>query len=135
MANYKYRDGLGSVGAYQASSRPYLSSSINVPAGGAVVQISFPSVTKFITVKNTIDPTATNVKMRVGFSELGIAASNYFILEQDESFSADWRVNAVFLRVDDVASVLNATASVIAGETSIGSGELVGNWSGSIGVG
>jgi flagellar hook-associated protein FlgK len=73
----------------------------------------------------------------VGFSENGVNAvenNNYYILENDESFSADWRVSAVYLRVDDAAGN-NATASVIAGETGIDSNELSHNWTGSIGVG
>ena len=125
---------MGSVGAYQASSRPFLSSSIGVTASGTpVVKISFPTVTKFITVKNTTATASATARMRVGFSENGIAGTNYFILENDESFSADWRVSAVYMRVD--AGSFNATASVIAGETGIDARELPHNWTGSIGVG
>ena len=78
-------------------------------------------------------PVALNTPMRVGFSENGIAGTNYFILENDESYSADWRVSAVYLRIDSGA--LNATASVIAGATGIDADDLLHNWSGSIGVG
>ena len=129
-----YQAGLGSVGQYQASSRPFLSSSIAVAASGApVIKVSFPTVTKFITIKNTGPAASDAASLRVGFSENGIAGTNYFILENDESYSADWRVSAVYLRVDSGA--VNATASVIAGETGIDSMELVHNWTGSTGVG
>jgi len=131
---FQYQSGLGSVGAYQASSRPFLSSSIAVlQSGTPVVKISFPTVTKFITVKNTGPVGSEEAVLRVGFSENGIAGTNYFILENDESFSADWRVSAVYMRVD--AGSFNATASVIAGETGIDARELPHNWTGSIGVG
>ena len=131
---YQNQPGLGSVGQYQASSRPFLSSSIAVVASGTpVVKVSFPTVTKFITVKNTGPVGSDAAVLRVGFSENGIAGTNYFILENDESYSADWRVSAVYLRVDSGA--VNATASVIAGETGIDSLDLVNNWSGSVGVG
>ena len=136
MANnyFQYKSGLGSVGAYQASSRPFLSSSIAVVASGTpVVKVSFPTVTKFLTIKNTGPLASDAATLRVGFSELGIAGTNYFILENDESYSADWRVSAVYLRVDSGAT--NATASVIAGETGIDSNDLLHNWSGSVGVG
>jgi len=130
--------GLGNVGSYQASSRPFLSSSIEVSASGfPVYRLGFPSVTKFITVKNTgpTDGTA-DATMRVGFSENGVNGvenNNWFLLENDESFSADWRVSAVYMRVHTGA--VNASASVIAGMTGIEANDLAANWSGSLGVG
>ena len=135
---FQYQAGLGSVGQYQSSTRPFLSSSIEILASGApVVKVSFPTVTKFITVKNTGPEDSDPAILRVGFSENGVNAvesNNYFVLENDESYSADWRVSAVYLRVDDAAGN-NATASVIAGETGIDSMELEHNWTGSTGVG
>ena len=42
---FKYTAGLGNAGSYMASSKPYLSSSINVASSGsAVVSVSFPNV-------------------------------------------------------------------------------------------
>jgi hypothetical protein len=133
---FQYKSGLGSVGAYQASSRPFLSSSINVIASGTpVVKVSFPTVTKFVTVKNTTDTTGSVVRLRVAFSENGLSdgGTNYFVLENEETYSADWRVAALYLRVESGAN--NATASVMAGETGIDALELPHNWSGSTGVG
>lgn len=135
---FDYRAGLGNVGSYQSSGKPFLSSSILLGSGSSVVKISFPNVTRFITIKN-IGPDQTNeVDMRVGFAENGINGlenNNYFILNNQESFSADWRVRDVYLRVDPTGGSLNATASVIAGLTTIGSDELPHNWTGSEGVG
>mgnify|MGYP003629095795 CR=1 FL=1 len=128
--------GLGNVGSYQASTRPFLSSSIEVSASGfPVYKFEFPSVTKFVTVKNT-SPATDPATLRVGFSENGVNGlenNNWFLLEDDESFSADWRVSAVYLRVHTGA--VNVTASVIAGMTGIDANDLAGNWSGSAGVG
>ena len=47
-----YRAGLGNVGSYQASAKPYLSSSIHVSSSGDIVRIDFPNVTRFVTIKN-----------------------------------------------------------------------------------
>ena len=130
--------GLGNVGSYQASSRPFLSSSIEVSASGfPVFKVQFPTVSKFVTVKNT-GPTdgSADAVMRVGFSDNGINGvenNNYFTLENDESYSGDWRVSAIYLRVDSGA--INVSASVIAGLTGIDSNDLAHNWSGSLGVG
>ena len=73
--------------------------------------------------------------MRVGFSEKGIANNNYFLLNNEESYSADWKLSAIYLRVHDLSGALNATASVIAGVTNISTLDLPNNWSGSTGVG
>lgn len=133
-----WTSGLGNVGSYQASSIPYLSSSLEILDSGAVFKISFPHVTRFVTVKNIGEEGLSDCLMRVGFSENGvndIPDSNYFLLNNQESYSADWRVTAIYLRVDDPLLTLNATASVIAGVTDILPQDLEWNWSGSIGVG
>ena len=132
------RAGLGNVGSYQSSAKPFLSSSIHVSASNDIVKIDFINVTRFITIKNTGPDQTDEAEIRVGFSENGVNGledNNYFTLNNQESFSADWRVNAVYLRVDPTGATTNATASVIAGLTTIASQELFHNWTGSQGVG
>ena len=73
--------------------------------------------------------------MRFGFSANGVKGvenNNYGILNNGESFEAEFKVVSVYLLSD---SVNNATASVIAGLTGIDNQRLVDNWSGSSGVG
>ena len=132
---FDYRAGLGNVGSYQASAKPFLSSSIDVPLNGNVVRIDFPNVTRFVTIKNTgPDDGSSDIKMRVGFSQNGVNGENYLTINNQESYSADCRVTSVYLKVDTIGS-FNATASVIGGMTAIDSVELTHNWSGSQGVG
>jgi len=132
---FDYRAGLGNVGSYQASAKPFLSSSINVSSSGDVVKISFPNVTRFITIKNTgPDDGSADIDMRVGFSQNGVNSENYLTVANQESYSADWRITSVFLKVH-TTSTSNATASIIAGMTAIDSLELQHNWTGSEGVG
>lgn len=132
---FDYRAGLGNVGSYQASAKPFLSSSINIPSSGDVVKISFPNVTRFITIKNTgPDDGSADIDMRVGFSQNGVNGENYLTVANQESYSADWRITSVFLKVH-TTSTSNATASIIAGMTAIDSLELQHNWTGSEGVG
>jgi len=138
MTTYRaWNSGIGNVGSYQASSIPYTTSSLAIAGSPSsdVVKISFPHVTRFVTIKNIGVEGATDCLLRVGFSEKGIANGNYFLLNNEESYSADWRVSALYLRVDNTSSVMNATASVIAGLTDIDPRDLEMNWSGSIGVG
>lgn len=132
---FDYRAGLGNVGSYQASAKPFLSSSIDVPLNGNVVRIDFPNVTRFVTIKNTgPDDGSSDINMRVGFSQNGVNGENYLTINNQESYSADWRVTSVYLKVDAIGS-FNATASIIGGMTAIDSIELKHNWTGSEGVG
>ena len=118
---------------------PFASSSITVPVNSAApLKISFPYVTKFVTVSN--ENTGANVQMRVGFSVFGVSGSgtNFFVLDNGESYTGDWRVEDIFLISN---STSQTSASVIAGLTSIPRGipalgaSSGNNWSGSVGVG
>mgnify|MGYP003154582551 CR=1 FL=1 len=149
MANNTYADqrfkfqsaGLGAVGQYQMSGIPFLSSSFLTPdileGPGNVLEMSFPYVTKFITVVN--EHSGSNVKLRVGFSAKGITGSgapsqngdNYFILDNGESYTGEFRVSTVFIASEGAV----CTASVIAGMTGIPADSLRTNWSGTSGVG
>ncbi len=136
MSNFRYTMGLGHVPSFQTSARPYLTSSLTVPAVSAEpIEISFETVSRFIIITNTLDGSATNVPLRFGFSADGVKGSinnNYAILNNGESFEADLKATKIFLLSN---SVNECTASVIAGLTGIGSRYLINNWSGSIGVG
>ena len=128
--------GLGSVPEYQLSAQPFVTSSLEIPASGSdVKRVNFPCVTRFVVITNTLDGSAPNVPMRVGFSEngvKGITDTNYFILNNGESFEAEFRVVDVFLMSD---TTLACSGSVVAGLTGIRADRLTGLWSGSLGVG
>jgi hypothetical protein len=135
--------GLGAVGQYQTSGIPFATASVNVASSyvasgdSNTLEISFPFVTKFVTVVN--DHSGSSAKLRVGFSALGITGSdggndtgtNYFILDNGESYTGEFRVSKLYLLGDTVPT----TASVIAGMTGIPSYKLQTNWSGTSGVG
>ena len=135
MAQYSNLDwqypGLSDVGSYQVSAIPFVTGNVTVVASGSsTTQITFPSVTKFVTVVN--ETTGTNSALRVGFSSNGVKGTNYFILDNGESYTGEWRVTSVYLMGN---STTGCTASVIAGVTNVPSTELSLNWSGSTGVG
>ena len=135
---FDYRAGLGNVGSYQSSAKPFLSASIEIPSNNNVIKIEFPNVTRFITIKNTGPDGSNEVDVRIGFSENGVngaSNNNWLLLNNQESYSADWRVKAVYMRIDPTGGSTNATASVIAGLTTIDQVELHHNWTGSQGVG
>ena len=137
MPQFVYSAGFNNVGSYQTSAEPFVTSSLTVPVLGTTpLEVSFPQVTKFVTVRSD-----SAQIIRVGFSSGGIAGNadsgelrrNYFTLDESGSFSSEYRVTSVFLVSDSAAT--EGEATVIAGLTGIRSGHLADNWSGSSGVG
>ena len=104
--------GEGFVPAYQMSATPYVTSS-NVTLG-QVKEITFPTVTKFFTLRNT---SASTSVMAIGFTSNGfkVANSNYFVLSGSESFSGEIRTDRLFLS----GSVGTSNFSLVAGLTNI----------------
>lgn len=131
MSEFQYKAGLHHVGSYQISSVPYASSSILAPANtSAPLEIKFPSVTRFVVVKN-INPSSASIK--VGFSANGVASgSNYVVINKDESFCGEFRLTSVFIQSTNGSSV---SASVMAGLTGITGYDLATAYSGSVGIG
>lgn len=136
-SSFIYTYGLGHVPSYQTSARPYLTASLNVPASGSdPLEISFDSVSRFVIITNTLPSSEPNIPLRFGFSVNGINGAinnNYGILNNSESFEAEFKVINVFLLSD--SSTYECSASVIAGLTGIAATHLPNNWSGSSGVG
>jgi len=125
MSEFNFvKPGLNSVGQYQLSGIPYATSTLAIDSATAT-ELEFPTVTKFVTVVN--EHSGSSAKLRVGFSAAGIAGNNYFILDNGESYTGEFRVSSIFLRGDTTAT----SASVIAGLTMIETNNLPSNWSGS----
>ena len=124
------RPGLNSVGNYQVSGIPFASSSIIAPTGSNTpLEITFPSVTKFVIVKNT---NPTSASLRVGFSANGVkTGKNYVTIGKDESFCGELKITSIFLLGDTSA----VTCSVVAGLTGITGYNLTTAYSGASGVG
>jgi len=120
------RPGVGSVGQYQMSGQPYATASLEI-ADGVASEVTFPYVTKFITVVNSHQ--GSSAPLLLGFSALGVTnTNNYIQLDNGESYTGEWRVRSIFLAGDGAAT----TGSVYAGLTGI-SAPL--DYTGSAGVG
>jgi hypothetical protein len=108
-----------------------------VPVTGSdPLEISFDSVSRFVVITNTLPSSEPNVPLRFGFSVNGINGAennNYGILNNSESFEAEFKVTKVYLLSD--STTFECSASVIAGLTGIAASHLPNNWSGSAGVG
>lgn len=125
--------GIGSVGSYQVSGKPFLSGGINVGAAvGDLVQIDFPSVTRWIVITN--HDTASNVQ--VAFSENGFSTNNYFTVNKDTGDYTNTMTQRLELKASSLYLSGNATnVDVIAGLTGINVDQVPNNWSGSSGIG
>ena len=134
--NFRYVNGLGHVGSYQTSARPFLSSSLTVPdEASEPLEIAFDSVTRFIIVTNTVSTSEPSTPLRFGFSRNGVKGledNNYAVLDNGQTFEAEFKVTKVFLLSDGASET---SGSIVAGLTGISSSHLVNNWSGSAGVG
>ena len=136
-----YQSGLHSVGNYQVSGIPWVSGSIpNCKAVGIPFRIQFPSVTRWIIVKNRDDSTTTS-DMVVAFSENGLPSkggTNYYKLHDpgagliDQTRRLELKVSEIWMEGVGNGSEL---FDVIAGLTGIPTTEIIDNWSGSAGVG
>lgn len=127
---------LGDVGAYQVSAKPFLSGGIDVTAGGTrpddtPLEISFPSVTRWITVTN--HDTSNDVK--VAFSSTGFDTNNYFTVNKDGSDYGDTMTARLELKITKLYLTGACTnCDVIVGLTGISSGSIADNWAGSEGI-
>lgn len=140
MAVFNYTSpGIGSVGSYQVSGKPFATGSLTAPASsGTPVKVEFPSVTRWVKVVPITGSAATH--LRVGFSELGVQGDNYFRILAGNNFNhetvspepLELKVTELYFLGDDTATV---EFDVVAGLTGIATGSIINNWTGSAGVG
>ena len=93
MSTYNYKSGLGSSAAYQVSGVPYVKGPIeDAPSGGGPHKITFPSVTKFITITNV-----DNNELHCGFSSLGLSGlTNAFIIPSGSTVTHELKVTEFY---------------------------------------
>ena len=142
MSTFNYRvPGLGNVGSYQVSGKPFVSGAIDVDAAtvaGTPLEITFPSVTQWILIRN-LDTSGDNSKtIKVAASAEGFDSNNYFTLNDD--YTGTYLRKSGTPRMELKLTKIYLTGSstkvdVIAGLTSIPTSELPTNWAGSEGVG
>tara|TARA_R100001510_G_C7489940_1_gene98195 strand:+ start:48 stop:464 length:417 start_codon:yes stop_codon:yes gene_type:complete len=134
--DYKYGTGLGNVGSYQVSGKPFLSGGIAVTKGSSPISVGFPAVTRWLYV-------SSSGHVKVGMSERGVDATNdginYITVNTAGGQNLpllEMKCTAVFL-----SSSSDVTVDIAAGLTGIPIQRLDyasvsgSNWSGSSGIG
>ena len=134
-----YTPGLGNVASYQVSGKPFVSGSIDLSSyTTGPLEISFPSVTRWILVRN-FDTTANNAKqIKIAASANGFVTGEFFRVNDD--YSGTYLRKSQTPRLELKLTKLYLTGSstkvdVIAGLTGISTNTIENNWSGSVGVG
>ena len=99
---YKYGVGLRNVGSYQVSGHPYITGSTDMGSAGTEHLISFPFVTKNVTVilSGTEGGASGTIKVHFNPASAGaVMAGNHFItLDSDEdSMSFDVKCKEIYL--------------------------------------
>lgn len=132
--------GLGHVGSYQVAGKPFVSGNIDLSSyTNGPLEISFPSVTRWIIVRNR-GASADNSKIiQVAGSANGFTTGEYFRISDDYTGSGARR-NSTTPRLELKMTKIYLTGSsdkvdVIAGLTGISTDSINDNWSGSVGVG
>ena len=128
MTTYNYKPGLGNAASFQVSGIPYVSGGIDC-SGSSQVKLTFPLVTKSITIFNA-DSNENDVK--VSFSPNGVANNAYFSVF-GTPVTLDVKVTELYLTGSDEVAVVAALTGI---ETiSINNSSISpsgSNWSGSL---
>ena len=103
-------------------------------AGIGPLEISFPTVTRWITITN--HDTTSDGDVKVAFSSNGYDTNNYFTVSRDANDYGDTMTARLELKVTSIfLSGACTNCDVIAGLTGVQASEIRDNWSGSSGVG
>lgn len=128
--SYNYKPGLNYVGSYQVSGIPYVSGGINCKPGNSQVKLTFPSITRSITILNA---DSADDEVIVSFSPNGVANNAYFSVFGGSPATLDVKVTEVYLTGSDNVAVVAALTGIearnINNPTVSPSGA---NWSGSV---
>ena len=95
MSTYNYKPGLGLVGAYQVSGIPYVVGPLEAaPSGGGPHKITFPNVTKFISITNT---DGGGNELQMSFSSLGLSqGTNAFVCPDGQTVTYELKVTELY---------------------------------------
>ena len=132
--------GLGQVGSYQVSGKPFVSGNIDLSAyTSGPLEINFPSVTRWVIVRNRDTSSNNSKEIQVAGSANGFSEGYYFRVADDYTGSGARR-NATTPRMELKMTKIYLTGSstkvdVIAGLTGISTDSIRDNWSGSVGIG
>jgi hypothetical protein len=133
--------GIGNVGSYQVSGKPFVSGGIDLSSqpDATPLVIKFPSVTRWIIIRNRGNSNNNAKVIQVAGSANGFTTGEYFRVSDDYNGTGARR-NSTTPRLELKMTEIYLTGSsdkvdVIAGLTGISTNTIPDNWSGSVGIG
>lgn len=131
--------GLGHVGSYQVSGKPFVSGAIDLSSyTTGPLEISFPSVTRWILIRNFDTDNSNTKQIKVAASANGFITGEYFRVNDDYrgTYIRKSQTPRLELKLTRIYLTGSSTkVDVIAGLTGISTNTISNNWSGSEGVG
>ena len=131
MSTYNYKSGLGNAASYQVSGIPYVKGPItNASANGGPYRITFPLVTRFVTIVN-----AGTDEVQIAFSSNGLKnETNAYAVPGERHVTLDVKVTELYYTgstgVFSVVAGLTGIETINIDNSSVSpSGS---NWSGSL---
>lgn len=134
MSNFNFKSGLGNAASFMVSGKPYMTTFTANANTGNVTRITFPSVTKSITLINNSETSGDDI--RIAFSSDGLTTNgNYFVLHPSKDgvgyLTLDVKVTDIYVRSNGLHT---PSVSIFASLTNISPTEINNNWEGSEGV-
>ena len=127
FTNYKYGTGLRNVGSYQISGHPFLTGTTGDGAAGTEVKISFPFITKNITIisSGSFNTATTENSLKVHFnsnSDGNVLNGFHYITLDSEEDSMTFDVKCKEIYITSVTN--NASWQMYATLTNIPTGNM-----------
>lgn len=116
--------GLGSVGSYQVSGKPWITGSVNTLTAGAEHTIIFPTVAKAVTVINT-DTDSCDIHVHFNSKLAGAVSGglHYLALNSyNDAFTFACKCKEIYISNPDPSAA--ASYTVVAELTGIGADEM-----------
>lgn len=128
--------GFASIGEFQLSALPFVTSSQAPNVSAGVLRVDFPKVTRFI---NVVNHGSVGNPIRIGFTQNGVSKSgNYYLLEGTQTTSFELRIKHLYIAGDLSAphfSLLAGLTTIDAQDMPLLSGTLTDGSAGWEGVG
>jgi hypothetical protein len=119
--------GVGNASSYQISGIPQVFGKRLIEE---TVGYDFHHISRDVTIYNNIPITEDSAPIRVGFNSASMeeADGNWFVLENGESYTGEWKLNSIWLRPHTETA---CSASIVVGLTGIKADLDFNNYSGS----
>ena len=121
---YYRQNGIGAVGSYQVSGVPWITGSVDTLAAGSQHTITFPSVTRTVTVINT-DVGACDIHVHFNSKLVGnVSGGLHYVSLNDRNDAISFNVKCKEMYISNPDASAAASYTVVAELTGISTNEM-----------